>query len=261
MRIGTVFGAVLSFATATLVLATESAEQVEVNGPEVLATAAFPETNAFNHVVNGEKNALTVTVENKSKQNITLLNIAGALLHPETNVLFKNLTTLKYGVPLIDDVKIAIPYSFYSQFKPGDHRLNIWLEHTTDDGTKHRVDAYDSIVTVVDPEFSIFDLKLLSTYAIVAGILASLGYFAYTTFVPQPKKSRAKKPSTAAVSAPVGTVTATGAGGYQEEWIPEHHLRKSKGSKKQGALSGTSGDELSGAETSGAEGKRRKSRK
>lgn len=83
-------------------------------------------------------------------------------------------------------------------------------------------------------------------------------YLAYTTFVPQPKKSKAKK---AAVSAPVGTVTATGAGGYQEEWIPEHHLRKGKGSKKQGALSGTSGDELSGAETSGAEGKRRKGRK
>lgn len=76
--------------------------------------------------------------------------------------------------------------------------------------------------------------------------------------MPQTKKPRAKKASAASVSAPVGTVTATGAGGYQEEWIPEHHLRKSKGAKKQGA---TSGDDLSGAETSGAEGKKRKARK
>lgn len=102
----------------------------------------------------------------------------------------------------------------------------------------------------------------MSTYAIVAAMFVGLAYLAYTTFVPQSKKPRAKKPTTDAVSAPVGAVTATGAGGYQEEWIPEHHLRKTKSSKKQsGALSGTSGDELSGVETSGTEGKKRKGRK
>lgn len=95
---------------------------------------------------------------------------------------------------------------------------------------------------------------------VVAGLLGGLSYFAYLTFVPQPKK-RTKK-SAPAVSAPIGTVTATGAGGYQEEWIPEHHLRKGKKTKQAGgALSGTSADELSGAETSGTEGKKRRGRK
>ncbi|PPQ83438.1 hypothetical protein CVT25_007029 [Psilocybe cyanescens] len=255
MRFGSLFGAALSLAAFASAVATS--EQENGNGPELVATAAFPETNAFNHVVNGEKNTLTITVENKSKQNVTLLNIGGALLNPDSNAVLKNLTTVKYTVPLIDNVKIQIPYTFYSQSKPGDHRLNVWVEHNSDAG-KYKVEAFDTIVTVVEPELSIFDLKLLSTYVIVAGILGGLLYLAYTTFVPQPKKPRAKK---AAVSAPVGTVTATGAGGYQEEWIPEHHLRKGKGAKKQGALSGTSGDELSGADTSGAEGKRRKGRK
>jgi hypothetical protein len=101
----------------------------------------------------------------------------------------------------------------------------------------------------------------LSTYAIVAALLGGLLYYAYDTFIPQAKKPRAKKASGVTVSAPVGTVTATGAGGYQEEWIPEHHLRKSKSSKKQSAVSGTSGDELSATETSGAEGKKKKGRK
>lgn len=85
----------------------------------------------------------------------------------------------------------------------------------------------------------------------VSGIFAGLGYIAYLSFVPQ-----SKRPRKAAVSGPVGTVTATGAGGYQEEWIPSHHL---KSRKKSGVVS--SGDELSGGETSGTEGKRRKGKK
>ena len=92
------------------------------------------------------------------------------------------------------------------------------------------------------------------TYSIVAAVLGGAGYYAYTSFVPQPKKRK-----TPQVSAPV-TVTATGAGGYSEEWIPEHHLKKPKVRKtKSGAA--TSGDETSGPEASGAESKKRKGRK
>ncbi len=89
---------------------------------------------------------------------------------------------------------------------------------------------------------------------IVAAFFAGLAYLAYHSFVPQ-KRSKSKK-ATPSVSAPVGPVTATGAGGYQEEWIPEHHLRKSKSSKK----AGTAGEELSGGDTSGAEGKKKKTK-
>ena len=45
-------------------------------------------------------------------------------------------------------------------------------------------------------------------------------------------------------------------------WIPEHHLKKTKSAKKSGGVtSGTSADELSGAELSGTEGRRRKGKK
>lgn len=40
--------------------------------------------------MNGEKNTLTLTLENKSDRNVTLLNVAGALLHPDTNAILKN---------------------------------------------------------------------------------------------------------------------------------------------------------------------------
>jgi hypothetical protein len=90
----------------------------------------------------------------------------------------------------------------------------------------------------------------------VLAILGGLGYVAYLSFIPQPKQKKI-----APVSAPEITVTATGAGGYQEEWIPEHHLRKSKARKVGGALS--SGDEQSypsGTDASGTEGKGRRNR-
>ncbi len=89
--------------------------------------------------------------------------------------------------------------------------------------------------------------------------MGGLSYFTFITFVPQPKK-RSKKPSST-VSAPIGTVTATGAGGYQEEWIPEHHLRKGKKIKQASATSGTSADEFNDAQVGTIEGKKRKGRK
>lgn len=61
-------------------------------------------------------------------------------------------------------------------------------------------------------------------------------------------RSSKRKTTTKAkdISTPVGTVKASGAGGYEEEWIPEHHLRKGKkgGNKSDGGLS--SGDEGAG---------------
>ena len=104
--------------------------------------------------------------------------------------------------------------------------------------------------------------RSLTTYAIVAAFFGGLCYLAYLTYFPQTKNSRSKRTPAVPVSSTSSAVTSTGTGGYEEEWIPEHHLRKSKSSKKQaGAASGTSADELSPAETSGTEGKRRKGKK
>jgi hypothetical protein len=85
--------------------------------------------------VNGEKNTLTLTVENKSDRNVTLLGVSGSLYHPDTDALIKNvgyislrlegvvvdfryarqLTSLNYGIPLVEGVKMNLPYVFYSE--------------------------------------------------------------------------------------------------------------------------------------------------
>jgi hypothetical protein len=52
----------------------------------------------------------------------------------------------------------------------------------------------------------------------------------------------------------VGTVTASGSGGYQEEWIPEHHLKKTKGKRTKSDNAAAS--EESSGEVNGTEGRR-----
>ncbi|KAI0787873.1 hypothetical protein C8Q74DRAFT_1254505 [Fomes fomentarius] len=253
MRLFTFLGFSLG-SLALLQSVTASAPLEAASGePVVLAIAQFPETNAFNHVVNGERNTLVVSIESKeSERNVTLKNIAGSLHNAQTNRLVKNLTKIDYPFPLIEAAPLQLPFAFHSELKPGEYKLNVWVEHVTE-GQTYRVTAYDSVITVVEPEGSWLDLKLLSTYLVVTGILGGLGFYVYSTLAPQPKKRKSPQQ----VSAPVGVVTATGAGGYQEEWIPEHHLKKSKKTKVTGAASG---DETSGIE-SGTEGKRRKAKK
>jgi len=249
---------VLSFSALLLPVVANAQESAE---PEILVQASFPESNPFGHVVNGEQNQIFLVVENKSAKNVTLQTVAGSFHHPETNTLVKNTSSLSYGLRLLEGSKLQIPYTFHSEFKPGDLRLNVWLEHTDDD-KKYRVTAYDSVVTIVEPEGSFLDFKLISTYLIVLGLLGGASYFAYLTYFPQTKtKRRRTRPNPQDISAPVDTVTATGAGGYQEEWIPEHHLKKTKVSKAKKAGAASSGDELSAGDASGAEGKKRKARK
>lgn len=122
-------------------------------------------------------------------------------------------------------------------------------------------------MTIVEPEISLLDWKLCAfpmryliynqlffprwtTYLIVFGILGGGAYLTLLSYAPKPKKARATAPSE--VVAPV-PVVATSSGGYEEEWIPEHHLKKTK---KSGA--GTTDAETSGGEASGKEGPRRR---
>jgi len=220
--------------------------------PEFKVTGSFSSDNPFGHVVNGERNVINLFVENNTKQNVTLVSIAGSFHHPETDRLIKNTTSTKIGIKLPGGVKIPFEYPFYSQFKPGDVRFRVWLDVA--DETEYRVSAYDSIVTIVEPEFSFLDWKLWITYLIVFGIIGGAGYFAFLSFFPKSKKPKVAAPSS--VSAPTA-IAATNSSGYEEEWIPEHHLKKTK---KSGVV--TSDAETSGGEVSGKEGpRRRKGRK
>ncbi|KAH0833249.1 hypothetical protein J3R83DRAFT_12311 [Lanmaoa asiatica] len=251
----------MRFVTRTLVFVVllvlaVSASPVESIEPEIVIEASFPEQNPFGHVVNGERNQIYLLVENKSDQNLTLNSVGGSFHHPDSGVLVKNITSLPYSFPLLEKSKLQIPYAFYSDFTTS-HVLKSLTDLVPQD-VKFRVTAFDSVVTIVEPEGSWFDFKLISTYLIVAAFFGGVSYFLYLTYFPATKAKKFKRVRPEA-SAPASAVTVTSSGArYEEEWIPEHHLKKPK-ARKPTAVSG--GEEVSGGETSGTEGKRRKGRK
>lgn len=91
--------------------------------PEIVVVASFPEDNPFGHVVNGEKNKITLAVENKSGRNVTLTNVAGSFHDPETNNVIKNVhcsvssDTSKSLTLLFSDDCLGLRYSVTGRHK------------------------------------------------------------------------------------------------------------------------------------------------
>jgi hypothetical protein len=46
--------------------------------------------------VNGEKNRITLAVENKSDRNVTLASVAGSFHNPDTDAVIKNVRHMKF---------------------------------------------------------------------------------------------------------------------------------------------------------------------
>jgi len=146
MRIRSLLTAVALFATTVFAVEIvssvpedeESFDHPEVD-PVLAVTASFPEDNPFGHVVNGELNKLLLTIENRTGKNVTLLSVAGEFLNPNSEQLIKTANNLTYGVHLPDTNRIQLPYQFYSEFRTGDIKLNVWLEHIIDGERKKNI--------------------------------------------------------------------------------------------------------------------------
>ncbi|KAF8298187.1 hypothetical protein DL93DRAFT_2091361 [Clavulina sp. PMI_390] len=218
---------------------------------DVEVTAAFPATNAFSHVTNGQNNVINVLINNKEDVEIDLKKIFGAFKDANSNAFVQNSTTAVYKSTVGARQKTTIPYTFYSEQKTGDVRLNIWVEYTVG-GQPYTSQAFDSVVSVVEQPASWFDPLLILTYLIILVTVGGSGYLTYVSFFPPPKKSK----SIPTPSAPVDVKATSSSTGYQEEWIPDHILKTRKGGK--GAASGMSSGDESGAESAGGKKKSRK---
>ena len=128
-------------------------------------------------------------------------------------------------------------------------------------GTKDLVPitAFNQTVSIVEPPASWFDPGLLFLYLILGTALLGGAYAAYQAFfVPKDKKgARGTKVKKTVVPANTEKKAYPDVKPYEEEWIPEQHLksRASKLQRKDGKAGAIGGEELTsgGEATSGAE--------
>ncbi|PWN51086.1 hypothetical protein IE53DRAFT_386578 [Violaceomyces palustris] len=222
--------------------------------PELGIVTTFP-NNPFSIVQNGQENTVVLSITNSPKADrvLTLHSITGAFLNlnkedGQKGRVVRNMTTTTYkNRPLrsVGGKPVQVPFKFVPEFKPQEmgveFRIIVNDEQT---GKKYNIQAYRGKVQVEEPPKNWFDLQLLSLYAMFIGGIGATAYF--TLFSGGGKrKGGSKKVDAPSVTTSV-SAKASGAGGdeasYDEDWIPEQHL-KSRKTRSSAANALSSGDE------------------
>ncbi|KAH7341404.1 hypothetical protein B0J17DRAFT_646444 [Rhizoctonia solani] len=213
---------ILTLSQIALLASAACATIIPPTEPKLDISASFPESNPFGQVVNGQSTELIVKILNTSGANVTLVDIGGSYHDADTGKTLRNVTTRKFNLPLIEGMNLTFPYILTSELRPRDTKLLVWANIKDADKNVFRMTAFDSIVAVVEPPTSIFDIQMILTYLITLGLLGGGGYYAYLTMNPPPKK-KSGAPNVPPTQVPLPE-TPGGAARYEEEWIPSHHL-------------------------------------
>ncbi|CAG8651757.1 6329_t:CDS:2, partial [Cetraspora pellucida] len=207
-------------------------------GKEEPTVLAQPETveitgeftdNPFSQVVNGQKNTVKLIFDNKGTLNYTINLIGGALVNKDNpNEIYRNLTAVKYSIKAPSMDHVEFPYYFYAEFPPQELDIILFVFFSDDDKRQFRGVGYNGTVTIVDPEHSLFDLQLIFLYVLLFGMVSGIGYMIFQAFFGGVKAKKSKKRP---VVKPEDVTTGTSSS-YDENWIPEHHLKQPRASAR-----------------------------
>ncbi|OAX80123.1 hypothetical protein ACJ72_05548 [Emergomyces africanus] len=227
-----------------------AAEDVKAPTLAVSISATFPNSEVFGvKLVNGNPTQALLSVSNDEPQPVTLRLIGGSLWTvdpmggPAQNV--RNLTASRYNIAIPAGEQHSLGYSFVTEMHPQDLKLHLAAVVSNSGGTPFTIQAYNGTVSIVEPETSIFDPKVLFLYFFLLSAFVGTIYFFYTIWIapyfPQKRKGgdRPKKSSgqSKTESSEQASVSATESGGvtsgktYDAEWIPSHHIHRPEARK------------------------------
>lgn len=225
------------------------------NAPVIAADveAVFPEADIFGvKLVNGRPTKAVIEVTNHEKAPIQLAFLAGTLTkpgEPATAVIVRNLTAVRYDLTVEPGEKKSVPYSFVQDMQPQDVKLQLVAVLSNDKGDTFQVPAYDASASIVEAPTSILDPQIIFLYLFLSGLFGGTLYFVYKTWLealfPQAKRSKKPKQATIAVPVPVESEDAVPGKGYDQSWIPDHHINRpvAKRVKSGASIKGKKGPE------------------
>lgn len=125
----------------------------------------FPTAEIFGvKLVNGKPTQAILSFSNDEPEPITINFAGGSLWTPDFDPtgshLIRNLTAVRYGVEVAAGEKQSVPYTFVTEMHPQDLRLNIAAVISDSENTFYTVQAYNSTVSIVEPDTSIFDPQM-----------------------------------------------------------------------------------------------------
>ncbi|KAF4553821.1 Translocon-associated protein (TRAP) alpha subunit-like protein [Elsinoe fawcettii] len=216
-------------------------------------SATFPQSEIFGiKLVNYHPTEALVSVKNEETSPVSLAFIGGSLLTPvgvpgapSPPQILRNLTTTRYGSEIQAGQAESFSYSFVNEMHPQDLTLALTAVIQDQKGAVYTYQFFNQTVSVVEAPSSIFDPQVIFLYLILAAAFGGTCYFIYntwiTTFFPQKRGKgkggeRAKKSSggskkvdpaeQVSVVGADGPAVTSGAQGYDQSWIPAHHLQR-----------------------------------
>lgn len=247
----------LSLSLSVLRVASQAPDSAQSPSLAVRISTSFPSAEVFGiKVVNKKTNFAILSISNNETVPLTLTAIGGSLwtipalsdtTSPSQNLL--NLTTAKHSLTVPAGEAVRVEYKFKTDLNPQDLRLQLLAvfskpsaSASTSSSSTFTLTAFNESVSVVEPDTSLLDPQVLFLYAILAAGFAATAYFVYSTFVAPllPQKRRVQRAGKGGRRAgdsdeKIGGAGAEGAAaavasgsrlGYDETWIPEHHMRR-----------------------------------
>ena len=128
--------------------------------------ASFPAASEIFGVklVNGKATQAVLSFTNEEPSPVTVNFVGGSLFTPEFDPqgsrIVRNLTTTKYAVEIPGGSAETISYNFATDLHPQELRLNLAAVISDSEGAFYTLQAYNSTVSIVDPDTSIFDPQM-----------------------------------------------------------------------------------------------------
>jgi len=124
----------------------------------------FPDAEIFGvKIVNGKSIEPVLSISNEETEPITVQFVGGSLWTPDSDPqgsrIVRNLTTKQFHATIPPGEKESLPYKFQTNMHPAELRLNL-AAVIIKENTFYTVQAYNSTVSVVDKDSSIFDPQM-----------------------------------------------------------------------------------------------------
>lgn len=196
---------------------------------------SFPDSAgaAVSEMINDNKTPVEFKFENRENFPVQVAAFGGSFTYKGKDTPYKNLTTAKVGPILIEsngfhtlttDLKVTLP--------PQDFDLVFTLLLAFEGGMS-AFDVDPISVTVSDPPISILDPKLLLANLILCLTVIGVSYWGVTAFaLPYFEEKKQAAPKKVVEAEPQASGVVPGEKGYDESWIPQHHLNAGKKPRK-----------------------------